>query len=395
MSEESDNRSVVLTPPGAGAIGVVRVVGPDALSIVDRVFTATSGSQLVGNQEDRLRYGRFVDGNEVIDNVIVSRAPTRDTPAVDICAHGGVRVMERMLDSLERLGARLRDAGEPDDLIWAAADLIEQEAVHAIAHAKTARAVRFAAWQRANLAERLEGVSALCEQDANRARCELEAMMSGLRAAKLLLSGATIAFVGPPNGGKSTLFNRLVGRSAAIVSPGAGTTRDWVAESVDMAGVPVTLADTAGRSENAGGLESQAAAVGWKVAREAQLGLLVLDGSCERPADDNEFWEARGSLRRCLTVINKVDKGAVWGCRDLPPSVVEARNVVEISAKTGQGIEGLVDRILASLGFGDLNENTPCLFTDRQGEIARLALSDLGENPSDARLQLRREMMGL
>jgi tRNA modification GTPase len=395
MSEESVNRSLVLTPPGAGAIGVVRVVGPDALSIVDRFFTTTSGSPLVGNQEDQLQYGRFVDGNEVIDDVIVCRVPTRDTPTVDISAHGGVRVMERILDSLERLGARLRDADAPDDLIWATADLIEQEAVHAISGAKTIRAVRFAARQRAHLAEELESVSALCEQDVNRARRELEAMMSGLSAAKVLLGGATIAFVGPPNAGKSTLFNRLAGRSAAIVSPGAGTTRDWVTESVDMAGVPVTLADTAGRNEKADGLESQAAAVGWEVAREAQLGLLVLDGSCERPADDSDLWEARGSLRHCLTAINKVDKGAVWGCRDLPAPAVEAGDVVEISAKTGQGIEELVGHILASLGFGDWSDSAPCLFTDRQGKIARLALSDLDEDPRDARVRIRREMIGL
>src|SRR3990172_502709 len=101
MTSGGGHRVVVLTPPGAGAIGVVRVVGPDAVSLVNQAFRPVLGGGLSATHGDRLRYGHFVDGEETIDDVIVSFTSVQGQLAIDISAHGGVRVIERILQTLE------------------------------------------------------------------------------------------------------------------------------------------------------------------------------------------------------------------------------------------------------------------------------------------------------
>lgn len=395
MNGDNDNRSLVLTPCGAGAIGVIRAIGPDVPSIVDRLFVPGPGSRRSTNAEDRLRYGGFVDASEVIDDVIVSRAAVRGIPAVDICVHGGVRVIERILESLERRGAGLRDGQEPCDLAWPAAHLVDREAIRAISRAKTTRAARFLARQRTGLISRLEDIASGCKQAPDQARENLETLISRFPAARALVQGATVAIAGPPNAGKSTLFNHLVGRSAAIVSDGPGTTRDWVTEEVEMDGVPVMLVDTAGRGGLPDDLGQWAVRAGWEVAAKADIALLVLDGSEPLPPDTCELWEIHRLPRCCLTVINKLDKGLVWRPGALACTQGELGETVEVSARSGAGIEQVVRLVLASLGIGNWLDDSACLFTARQVEVAASVLSDLPASPSRAQTRIRQDLIGL
>jgi len=389
MTTQGGHRVVVLTPPGTGAIGVVRVVGPDAVSLVNQAFRPASGSALSAAQGDRLRYGHFVDGEETIDDVIVSLSSIKGRPAIDISAHGGVRIIERVLQTLERLGALVGEPGEAVGLAWPTENIIEYEALEALTRAKTERGVRFLAWQREYLPAALEALAHCCHTDPPEALRRLKAIADGYPVARTLVEGVTVALVGPPNSGKSTLFNRLIGRPATVVSSQPGTTRDWVAEPVEMDGVPVTLVDTAGRREADDPLEQQAVEAGRRVMERAEVRLLLLDGSQIIAPADAALFEISRRWAGCLTVINKADAGIVW-----PTSKVGANKTVLISALTGAGCDDLVSKILEVLGFRGWVERVPCLFTARQAEAAADVLSVLPRDRWAAGQRLEQVLIG-
>ncbi len=387
MTSGAGNSTVVLTPPGAGAIGVVRVIGPDAVAIVDKAFRSCKGHALSGSPIDCLRYGRFVDGEETIDDVMVCKQQAADV-FVDICAHGGVRVIERILQTLERLGATVCRPEEAAGLTWPTDTLIEGEIVQALVRAKTERAVRFLAWQRSNLLPALEKVATLCRSDPERARQQLAGMAEGFPVARPLLEGITVALVGPPNSGKSTLFNRLIGRPATVVSPHPGTTRDWVAEPVEMDGVPVTLVDTAGHWDSPDALERQAVEAGRLVLEQAEIRLLLLDGSQPLSQAGRELLAASRNWGGCVIVMNKADAGPVFVLEE------EKRPIVSVSALTGGGCDELISVVLSTLGYRRRVESVSCLFTARQVNAAREVLSRLRDDPKSAELHLKRHLIG-
>lgn len=399
MTCEESNRSILLTPGGAGAIGVIRVAGPDADFIVHRLFRAgtcdirradsTQDSPPTDLADGRIRYGRIVDGGEVIDDVLISLARANDPSAIDVCAHGGVRVIERILDALERHGAPIDHQSEAVDTAWPCGDAIEREAIRALVAAKTERGVRFLAWQRRHLAERVRQVAAECVGNPEMASASLQRMLAGYRAARALIDGATVVLVGPPNSGKSTLFNRLVGRLAAIVSPHAGTTRDWVSATISFDGIPVTLVDTAGQHDATEMLERQAIEQGKAAAERATLRILVLDGAREPTALTRGMLVASGV--RTVVAINKSDLAQIWDRQTLP--LKPSFGLVGVSAQEGDGVEALVTLCLQALGIEALADSTPCFFTPRQFELAGRALSDLPDAPAAARKVLVAELI--
>ncbi len=313
---------------------------------------------------NRLAYGQFMDGDEVIDDILVGFTEhlTGDC-AVDLSCHGGVRVVQRILGALEKRGVRLAPSAASLNAAWPTGNRVEREAIEAVATAMTRRAVWFAARMRAQLVRRIEELADLAMFDLTAAKKQLQFLAGSEPAARILLEGATIALIGPPNSGKSTLFNRLVGRDAAMTSPKPGTTRDWVSATVEMDGVPLTLMDTAGRREPADQLEEAAIAKGVIEVDRANCVALVLDGS--------EPLEGMNPLvfgMACdLIVVNKADCPANWRreeLRFLQPSLTE--KVVRVSALSGIGIDRLETVFLECLGLGSFDDNVPSVFTSRQ-----------------------------
>ena len=393
----------VLTPPGAGAIAVIRVGGADSESIIRRVFRAATGENRSAPlspgdslpDPGRLRYGKIVADDEVIDDVVISTIDIAGASIWDICTHGGVRVVERVLEALDRAGAPLLDSGERSPSVWAAHHRIEREIVEALQRARTERCVRFLARQRRTLVGRLAEIAKLCPTDPVRGRAAMQLLLDGYPAARLLLAGATITIFGPPNTGKSTLFNRLVGRSAAVVSSRAGTTRDWVSSPIEVEGIPVTLVDTAGRHGACGDLEHKAIQAGLGMVRGARLGLLVLDGSAPLPDFAELFGDEPRSEHPCLVIANKEDLGREWGAADFAvASGLAAETLLWVSAQAGNGINQLVNSMVRMLGLGSWDDHAPALFTRRQAELAARSLSELPKAGEVAEALIINELIG-
>lgn len=407
--------TILLTPPGAGAIAVIRLVGPDAARIADQAFIpkggkhvsqsvetpadartaapppsaggpSSAGARILSyTEEGRLRYGHISDGEEIIDDVIACRLMHAGQPAVEICAHGGIRVVERVLSLFEKLGAPFREDPQTALRVWSPRNAIQAEALAAMSAAKTERALRFSAVQQRHLSQRLQELSEQCVAAPQAALTEIHRMLSSFGPARALLSGWTIAIIGPPNSGKSTLFNQLVGRTRAVVSPRAGTTRDWVEEEIEIDGLPVRLIDTAGRHETADQLEREAMHAGSGIVRGADVIIVLLDQCAPLPpnltilpplllgeAPALRATPALGSA--CILTANKSDLPPAWQLPDVP---LQTAHRIRISATSGTGVTELA-RLAASLsGVDKLRDDGLALFTERQRQLmedARWAL---------------------
>ncbi len=371
---DTDTIVAIATPPGPGGIGVVRVSGPDAVSIaqglVDRPEPFEPRHATFVRVIDRAR-----DATHAIDHVVVTwfAAPHSYTgqDVVEIGAHGSPPVLERIVRMAMAAGARLAEPGEFTLRAYlnGRLDLVQAEAVADLVNAVTPLQARAAMDQLEgtltrviggidaalfDLAARLEasldfpdeGFHFITREDAiaeaARITADLDRLAEDGRAGRIIREGRTVAILGRPNAGKSSLFNALVGAARAIVTAVPGTTRDLITERADITGIPVTFVDTAGLRETRDPIETE----GVERARQAQqiaaLSLVVLDGSVALTPED------RAWVADCpgLVVISKIDLPRAWTASDLDTRDTAA---VEVSALTGTGLADLRREIAAWL----------------------------------------------
>ena len=343
-------------------------MGPQAGAVVAGIFRPGAGEPGESWIPGRLRYGRLVDGDERIDDVVAAWRAAGEiaTEAVDLCTHGGTRIVARALLALERQGAVVESAPEGADatVYWPAANMIEAEADRALARVRTRRGVAFLAAQRAHLADDLSGIARMSRNDFPAATRKLRDLLTRWQTNRYLLEGARVAILGPPNSGKSTLINRLVQREVVLTSPQAGTTRDWTAHEIAVEGIPLSILDTAGVRKPSGPIEAHAIDRGLQEAAKADLRVVVLDRSQPFPADRVEHVLRDFGPQRLLVVVNKIDLPPCWQ----PAVRTELQDVATVclSAVTGQGLEELPGGLIALLGLSGTPEAGPNLFTASQ-----------------------------
>jgi tRNA modification GTPase len=224
----------------------------------------------------------------------------------------------------------------------------------------------------------------------NEVRSELEAIVDGLAAliagasrGRLLREGRTVVIAGRPNTGKSSLFNALLGRNRAIVTPAPGTTRDVLSEPVDVLGVPVTLVDTAGLRESSDPIEQEGVARADEARAAAAMTLLVLDGSSALTATDRTLLAEIAPARR-VVAINKADLAPAFSVD------TEAPNAILVSAVTGAGLDLLRAAIVREVSSRDDLRDTPSLsnlrhitLTERALESSQRALDALDRGATE------------
>ncbi|GJM26961.1 MAG: hypothetical protein DHS20C16_33760 [Phycisphaerae bacterium] len=322
----------------------------------------------------RLYFGTFGDERETIDEVIL--APQHDRSGalagVDISAHGGIRVVERVLMTLTRRGAMLvsSDDCSIDESFDSQGDWtaqIKNDAMRLLTRTTTRRAAMFLMKQADILPAaytRMIDLSDLGKEAA--ARAELTSLIERSQPAKHLVTPPKISVLGPPNAGKSSLINRLAGRNHVVVSDTEGTTRDWVTVPAVIDGIEITMVDTAGLRETPDSLEETAILRGRSASASSNLQIWIFDRSANITGDMQAMMANIGE--HDILVAHKSDLPAgngVAAMLDQMPKVALA-----VSAATGDGLEDLRNGIVRGIGLGDFDDTLPVEFdADRLDRI--------------------------
>lgn len=411
--------AAIATPPGEGALAVIRISGPGALAMSDTLFRSTRAPSAM--EERRVAFGRIIDSHgEVIDEVLLTvfRNPRSYTgeDLVEISGHGGSLVASRVLAAVLGSGARMARPGEFTERAFlnGKLDLTQAEAVMDLISAQTPRAAKAAAGQlegrlgdeintlRSDLlgcVAHLEAFIDFPEEGidpesgaALRKRMEgiadhLERLLSTADEGRLLREGITLALCGAPNAGKSSLLNRLLGSERAIVSAIPGTTRDTIEERASIGGYPFRVIDTAGLRETSDPVEREGVERACRAAEQADIRIHLVDASAQNTPVTSLFGEE-------MVVLNKIDLVAD---RQRLSSVSAAAC---ISCQTGEGIDSLITSILAKVTGRSEGESLPdgaainarhqeCLKRAAAALQAAIALLAAGEPPELVAVELR------
>lgn len=376
MHDLSTTLAAVTTAPGRGGVGCIRVSGPDAYAIGRLLFLSRSDVALPG--DGRPRFGTFVDdeGRALDHGYLIAFPPERaytGEPTVELWCHGSPPVLEALTRAAVAKGAVPAGPGEFSyrALRRGRLDLARAEAVRDLIAARTAYQARVAFAQvEGALARRLaplketlldllaRGEAAIEFADEaethmpsgglavglSAALSEAGGLLADARAGRVIREGARVALLGATSVGKSSIFNKLLGRDRAIVSAVPGTTRDTLEETVDMDGLPVSFIDTAGVRDAGDAVEAEGVRRAQAAAGDADAVIVVLDAGRELREDERKTIMARGESVHAVTIVvaNKIDLVARGATLPWP-------GALGVSALTGEGLGTLRAAVRASV----------------------------------------------
>ena len=399
--------AAISTPAGMGALAVIRLSGPQATSIAEKVFRAKSGQSLMQQPHSTVRYGAIVDGQREVDEVMVSvfRAPRTFTgqDMVEIACHGSPVIQRQIVQLLIRHGAKPAAPGEFTlrAFVHGRLDLAQAEAVADLIASSSEAARRMAMQQLrggvssllSQLRQKLVHLMAMLELEldfseedvefANRdelrqllldVRTEAARLAGTFEAGNAIKEGIAVAIAGRPNAGKSTLLNRLLREERALVSDIPGTTRDSIEEQISLGGMAFRLIDTAGLRQTTDSVERMGIARAQERIARAAVVLYLVDASTPmlNMLDEVEtFAKQLESGQRLLVLMSKID------CA--PPTSETAvkqlmdRNICQqailLSAQSGEGCDALEDALIA-IGHSLLPEEDSVVLTNARHEHA-------------------------
>ena len=409
--DEFDTITAIATPMGTGGVGVIRISGDKAFDIIEKIFTNPNF------ESKKFNHGWIIEGDKKIDEVIVLPffAPNSYTGenVVEIQCHGGVNVVKNILNLVLQNGARMAERGEftKRAFLNKRMDLSQAESVADIIHSKTSEFAKVSIKNlsgvlkdkingiRNDIFEVLSKITAGIDfpedvrepeydyliDSFNNILLSIDSVLSGAKTSNIFRQGASVAIVGKPNVGKSSLFNALLSLDRAIVTDIAGTTRDVLRETLDL-GIPVTLIDTAGIRDDENNDVNKVEQIGIEYSKqtldEADLVLFVYDASLGLNNEDNEIIELLND-KNYLMIANKSD-------------LVQEKNndAIYLSALTGEGVDELKRELTCKVC--DINpENLDFITNTRQQECLKRAKASMEQALLAAQLRELQDLISI
>lgn len=389
--------AAIATPLGAGGIGIIRMSGQDALSIADKVFKSKSKKVLQEQRSHTIHYGWIIDPDteEVIDEVLMMlmKGPNTYTreDVIEINCHGGMIVIQKILQLLLKNGAQLAEPGEftKRAFLNGRIDLSQAEAVIDIINAQTELSLQSSISQlggtlsqkvknlRQELLEMIAHIEASIdypeydmeeltyEMIQSKTEMLLDQVNDFIRTAdtgRMIREGIQTVIIGKPNVGKSSLLNALLREQRAIVTDIPGTTRDVLEEYITIQGVPLKLMDTAGIRETADVVEQIGVEKSKEWMTKSDLVLVMMDASTKFTTEDHEIFKLIEG-KRCLVLINKTDLPRKLDIKQVF-AYVDKEQVLELSVKEGEGMDQLENRLREMFFAGEINVKDDVFITN-------------------------------
>ncbi len=407
-----DTIVALATPSGAGAIAVIRLSGPEAITLVNAKFKSIHNKDLTKQKTHTIHLGHIVDGSKVYDEVLVSlfKGPNSYTGenVIEISCHGSQYIQQQIIQLFLRDGCRMADAGEFTlraflngklDLSQAeaVADLIasDNEASHQIAMQQMrggfSSEIKKLREELLNFASLIELELDFAEEDVefadrtqfktllSRIQEVLKRLINSFAVGNVLKNGIPVAIVGEPNVGKSTLLNAFLNEDRAIVSDIAGTTRDTIEDEISIGGIGFRFIDTAGIRETENIIENIGIKKTFEKIEQAQV---VLYLSPLTPAIENlesikieiEKIKNRFPLKTLVVITNKKD---LYTPEQIETIETEIPATLFISAKTGDGVETLKNKLLEFINTGALHNNETIVTNTRHYDALLKSLEEI------------------
>lgn len=406
-----DTIAAIATAMAPSGIGIVRISGPEAVSVADRIYRGKrKEKRLADRKSHTIHYGWIVEENsqEVLDEVLVMlmRGPHSYTgeDTVEIDCHGGVLAVKRVLEAVLHAGARIAEPGEftKRAFLNGRIDLSQAEAVMDLISAKSEYALQSSVSQLQGSVRRavkeirekilyeiafiesalddpehisLDGYPEKLERVVHKEEDSIRKLLKTADDGKMLKEGIKTVILGKPNAGKSSLLNLLAGEEKAIVTDIAGTTRDVLEEQISLGGISLRMLDTAGIRDTEDRVEQIGVERAKGHAKDADLLLYVVDASVELDENDREIMELLKG-RKAIVLLNKSDLNLVVEKERLE-AMTEAP-VLSISAREETGLDLLETQIREMFFQGEISFNDEVYITNmRQKRALEEALESL------------------
>ena len=406
MYSESSTIAAISTSMSEAGIGIVRMSGEDAFEIADRIYRGKNNKRLSGQKSRTIHYGYIEEDGETIDEVLVMlmRGPRTFTgeDTVEINCHGGVYVLQRVLEACLRGGARPAQPGEftKRAFLNGKLDLSQAEAVIDVIQSRNDYALKSSVSQlRGSVKKKvsdirakilyhtafiesalddpehisIDGYSRILEKDVRELLDSLRKLLDSADDGRIMKEGIQTVIVGKPNAGKSSILNMLLGEERAIVTDIAGTTRDILQEHMNLHGISLNIVDTAGIRRTDDQVEKIGVDRALSQAEGADLIICVVDSSLPLDENDRKIFQFIAP-KKSIILLNKSDLERRTGeeeirqmCREQD---MEEPPVIFVSAKEEEGMEELEQAVKEMFYHGDISFNSEVYITNARQKHA-------------------------
>ena len=394
---KSDTIAAISTAMGGSGIGIIRISGDEAISVVDRIYHSKDNKKKIKDQKSHtIHYGYIYDGDELIDEVLVMlmRGPRSFTAedTVEINCHGGIYAMKRVLDTVIKHGARPAQPGEftKRAFLNGRIDLSQAEAVIDVIQSKNEYALQSSLGQlKGSVKEKikdireriifqiakiesalddpehisLEGYPQELKRIVDQMADEVNRLIQSSDNGRLIKEGIQTVILGKPNAGKSSLLNALIGEEKAIVTSIAGTTRDILEETITLNGITLNIFDTAGIRETEDTVEKIGVEKAKEKADKADLIIYVVDSSTESDENDKEIISVIKD-KKVIILLNKSDLEQITTEERLRKEKGSGYPIISISVKENAGIDLLEQKIKEMFYHGEISFNDEIYITN-------------------------------